>query len=306
MSPIANNGSPPSSKWQRRVEQDRELVRSVLSGSVESWHALVDRYTGLIMSVLRQQLFVEDIDEIRNVYVDVLEDLYRNKLGEYGGRASLATWLVLVTRGKATDYLRKKRGRRQLPRGYDALSEFDRRVFHLYFVEGLDFESVICALEWECGGTKTEDLAAAVGRIVDTIDGRYLKRVNYENDARRQGIGAGGLPEFLFRAEVAVREQGRENLRTPEQVLEDREYRRMLERLDEVRQELSIEDQELLALRFEHGRTAKQISDELDMGGQRKVYTALNRVIRRLRALFAAGHGGTDPPPDKDPGKPGE
>jgi RNA polymerase sigma factor (sigma-70 family) len=277
-------------------------VRAVLSGSVESWHTLVDRYTGLIMSVLRQQLFVEDIDEIRNVYVDVLEDLYRSKLGEYGGRASLATWLVLVTRGKATDYLRRKRGRRQLPRGYDALSEFDRRVFHLYFVEGLDFESVICALEWECGGTKTEELAEAVGRITDTIDGRYLKRIHYEKDARRQGIGAGGLPEFLYRAEVAVREQGGENLRTPEQVMEDREYRRLLERLDQVRRELSIEDQELLALRFEQGRTAKQISAELDMGGQRKVYTALNRAIRRLRALFA----GDVPPPDNDPGKPPE
>jgi RNA polymerase sigma factor (sigma-70 family) len=278
-------------------------VRAVLSGSVESWHTLVDRYTGLIMSVLRQRLFVEDIDEIRNVYVEVLEDLYRNKLREYGGRASLATWLVLVTRGKATDYLRRKRGRRQLPRGYGALSEFDRRVFHLHFVEGLDFESVVCALEWETGGVKTEDLAGSVGRIVETVDGRYLKRLNYENDARRQGIGAGGLPEFLYRAEAAVRGRSGENLRTPEQVLEDREYRGMLERLQEVRRELPAEDQELLALRFEHGRTAKQISDELDMGGQRKVYTALNRAVRRLRALFVAEQNDADTPPDNNSGE---
>jgi RNA polymerase sigma factor (sigma-70 family) len=287
MSPVTGNNPFPDEKRRERLKQDMELVQAVLSGSVESWHVFVDRYTGLVMSVLRQQLFVEDIDEIRNVYVDVLEDLFNNKLKEYGGRASLATWLVLVTRGKATDYLRRKRGRRQLPRGWEALSEFDRRVFQLYFVEGLGFDSILCALEWESAGSGAGDIAGAVERIIERIDGRYLKRLNYENDARRQGTGAGNLPEYLYHAETALRERQSGGIRNPEEVLADGEHERELERLAALRRSLPEEDRVLLELRYERGWTARRISDELDMGGQRKVYSALDRAVRRLRALFA-------------------
>ncbi len=298
MSPIAGKKTPPTPQWQHRVAQDMELVLAVLSGSVESWHALVDRYTGLVMSVLRQQLFVEDIDEIRNVYVNVLEDLYNNKLKEYGGRASLATWLVLVTRGKATDYLRKKRGRRQLPRGYDTLSDFDRRVFQLYFVEGLGFESVLCALEWQTDKTRVKDIVASVEQILDKIDGRYLKRLNNENAARRHGVGAGNLPEHIYQAESVIRDAGDKSVRTPDEVLADGEHARMLERLAALKQSLSEEDRELLELRYERGMTARAISDNLDMGGQRKVYSALDRALRRLRVLFLSEKTEIDPPAD--------
>jgi RNA polymerase sigma factor (sigma-70 family) len=284
MSPVARNNPQSRHVNRERAVQDLEMVQAILSGSVQTWHEFVDRYTGLIMSVLRQQLFIEDYDEIQTVYVDVLKDLYDQKLREYAGNASLSTWLVLVARGKAVDYLRKKRGRRQLPTGYDNLTEFDRRVFQLHFVEGLDFEALIQTFRWNGGDQTVEDVVASVERIVDVIDGRHLKRLEYENDARRRGISTNKLMEYLYHAEVQVRGEGVSQ--TPEKFMEEQEHSRSIARLETLKARLPEEDQELLALRFEQGWTARKIAEKLDMTGERPVYTALNRALKRLRDLF--------------------
>lgn len=291
MSPVARKKSPPSS----RAVQDLELVRAILSGSVESWHAFVDRFTGLIMSVLRKQLFVENNDDIQTVYVDVLKDLYDSKLREYAGNASLATWLVLVTRGKAVDFLRSKRGRRQLPRGYDRLQPFDQKVFRLHFVEGLGYEALLQTIGAD-GRNSVEDVVAAVGRIVDNVDGRHLKRLDYENDARRHGVPAGGLMAHLYRAEVEL--WGRGSVKTPDQIMAEAERGRAVERLRELTAKLDNEDRKLLALRFEEGLTARKIAERLGMDGQRSVYTAINRALRHLRRLFLSDAPDTEAIPE--------
>ena len=46
-----------------RVEEDLALIAKVDGGSTAHWHAFVDRYAGLIYSVIRRQLFAED-DEL--------------------------------------------------------------------------------------------------------------------------------------------------------------------------------------------------------------------------------------------------
>jgi RNA polymerase sigma factor (sigma-70 family) len=287
MSPLARKHVTFHPHHRQRKRDDLDLVREILSGSVESWHVFVDRYSGLILSVVRQQLFAEDNDEIQTVYVDVLKDLYDEKLRGYKGKAALATWLVLVARGKAVDYIRKKRGRRQLPRGYEKLTSPDRRVFQLHFVEGLDFESVLQTLNWDGGGYTVEDVVASVGQIVENVDGRHLKRLEYERDARKRGVNPSAILEYLYAAEVEVRGDGAS--RSPDQILEDGELQRAMARLEALKERLPLEDQELLALRFDRGWTARQISEKLKMGGQRKVYTALDRAINRLRILFFGG-----------------
>jgi len=297
MSPVARNEGSEHPRRKLRTKQDLDLVAAILSGSVDSWHAFIDRYTGLILSVLRQQLFIEDNDEIQSVYVDVLEALYVSKLREYKGKASLATWLVLVTRGKAVDYIRKKRGRRHLPRGYDNLTPYDQEIFHLHFVEGLSFEAVIHAQTSNVGPVEVEDIVASIERIVDTVDGRYLKRLHYESDARRRGINAGKLAEHLYHAEAELWESSAP--RTPDQALSDNERRWAIERMEDLKARLPALDRELLALRYEEGRTAREISEQLDMGGQRKVFTALDRALKRLRVLFFEEHPEADAASEK-------
>jgi DNA-directed RNA polymerase specialized sigma24 family protein len=49
---------------------------------------------------------------------------------------------------------------------------------------------------------------------------------------------------------------------------------------------LPDDEQRLLTLRFEQGWTAKRIAEELGLGGQRSVYTRIDRILRDLRRLL--------------------
>ena len=69
----------------------------------------------------------------------------------------------------------------------------------------------------------------------------------------------------------------------PDQVLERKELEAMGRRVRELLAEMSDEEREIMRLRFDEGWTARRISDELGMGGQRKVYTVIDRVIRSIR-----------------------
>ena len=112
-----NSSQSPANTPQRetRVQEDLALIEMVLGGSTAHWHAFVDRYAGLIYSVIRRQLFAEEEDEVRTVFADVLESLYRGKLSEFRGSSELSTWLIVVSRGKALDHLRHIQGRRKNP-----------------------------------------------------------------------------------------------------------------------------------------------------------------------------------------------
>jgi len=268
---------------ETRLKEDLALIEQVLAGSTAHWHTFVDRYSGLIYSVIRRQLFAEDEDDVRTVFVDVLEALYRGKLGEFRGRSALSTWLIVVARGFALDFLRRRDGRRKLPKGHDQLSAFEQQIFRLHYGEGLGFEAVIHTLA-SMGQTATADqIARAILRIESLFDARYLRRLEYDARAPSLGVASGRLLDFLMRTDMA-REAARED--TPERAMDRARIEEEAARARALLDTLSGEEREVVRLRYEEGWTAKRISDELGLGGQRRVYTILDRVLRHLRKLL--------------------
>ncbi|MCH7549586.1 MAG: sigma-70 family RNA polymerase sigma factor [Candidatus Krumholzibacteriota bacterium] len=263
-----------------RVEEDLALIARVEAGSTPHWHSFVDRYAGLIYSVIRRQLFAEDEDEIRDVFVEVLDTLYNGKLGEYEGRSELSTWLIVISRGKALDYLRKRDGRRKLPVSHDQLSPLEQDVFRLHHVEGLGFEAVIHTLASTGQRVSADDIANAVIRIESLMDRHYLNRLEYNAKAPTLGIVSGRLLDFLNGMQIQYE---RPRADAPDQILERRELEAMGRRVRLLLAEMSDEEQEIMRLRFDEGWTARRISDELDLGGQRRVYTVIDRVVRAVR-----------------------
>ena len=260
------------------------MADEIASGSVQAWHEFVDRFSRLIFSVLHQVLFAEDEDEIRTVYVDILADLYTDKLRKFEGRSTLSTWLVLVSRATALDYLRKKKGRRRLPRGYEALSDLEKRVFALHFVEGLDFGLVLDVLNSNGRVNGVEDVANAVSQLREKLDPRCFKKLEYDRYARALGLESGRVFEYLLRSRLD--NAGRVRAQATDHGLLEEERQRGLDRLAALRETLSPEDQELLYLRFDRCWTAKQIAGDLHSGGVRKVYRAIDRALSRLRLEF--------------------
>lgn len=255
----------------------------VLGGSTAHWHAFVDRYAGLIYSVIRRQLFAEDEDEVRTVFAEVLATLYRGKLAEFRGSSELSTWLIVVSRGKALDHLRHLQGRRKMPQGFDTLSPFEQEVFRLHYTEGLGFEAVLQSLHAAGMAAGAEKVAHAVLKIEGTLDRHYLRRLEADARAPALGVVSGRLLDYMSHVEV-IREHATEDSGITR--LERAETERLAARVRELLAELSDEEREVVRLRYDQGMTAQQIADARDLPGQRRVYTILDGAIRKLRRML--------------------
>lgn len=286
MKPNKPSKSPASSPpRETRVHEDLALIEMILGGSVAHWHAFVDRYAGLIYSVIRRQLFAEDEDDIRTVFADVLEALYRGKLAEFRGSSELSTWLIVVSRGKALDHLRHIQGRRKNPQGWEALTPLERLVFKFHCVEGLGFDAVIQSLHSAGMRANAEAVAHAVLKIEATVDKHYLRRLESEAKAPALGVVSGRLLDYLKHMEFE-RDRTQDD---PDEGFTRDGIERMAARVRELLADLSDEEREVVRLRFEEGWTAQRIADARGLAGQRKVYTILDGALRKLRRLLEPG-----------------
>jgi DNA-directed RNA polymerase specialized sigma24 family protein len=265
-------------------ETDCQLVEHILAGSTEAWHIFVERYAGLLYHVVRGFFFAEE--EARDAFVEVLEQLLHRRLTSYEGRASLASWLVLVARSISTDILRRRFGRRLPPRGVTKLSPRQREVFRLYYTDGLSFRATLDRLGQLGYAAETEDLIADMQAIEDGVSRRSLRRVAYDRHAPSVGCSSGRLLAYLEEQRADLRE--REAAQNPEWQLLLREAeeqtRLILAQLDR----LKPEERQVIAMHFEQGLTGKQIARRLGLAGQRSAYTILDRAVRQLRRLMPA------------------
>jgi RNA polymerase sigma factor (sigma-70 family) len=272
------------------VKQDQAMVGRINDGCVESWQDFVRRYSDLIYHVLWRKLIAEDEEEIHTVFVDTLEQLYEKNLKQYTGKSSLTTWVVLVARSNAVDYLRRKRGRRRYPKGYDKLSDFARKVFELYVIEGLGFDGLIHALRWQGESFEVDDIARAVMDIENNVDPRYLRRIELDHEARRTGASSGAELRFILEARAHY-----ENKKTgehPEQSLIQKEADELKNRVTELWQNLPAREKTLIDLRFKSGWSAAKIAGFLGLDGQRQVYRLTDSIVNKMRQMLCGGTGG--------------
>jgi RNA polymerase sigma factor (sigma-70 family) len=251
-----------------------------VGGETQAWHHFIDKYTALLHSVLRRYLF--DEEEIRSVYVLLLDRLYKQKLATYEGRSALSTWLVLVTRNVAADHIRKTKGRLVPSRSLEKLPAQDQRVFQLFFAEDMTLGDVLERLHAEGHtGATSESIAESVERIRARVDPRVFRRLAYRKRAESLGLASSRLLEYLDR--VRQDQEARALKENPEFLLMEREARRRAREVLALTGRLTDEEQQLLTLRYHRGFTANEIASSMDWPNPRLVYRKLDRCIRKLR-----------------------
>ena len=271
-------------------ERDLSLVRAIVGGSQTAWCTFVQRYSGLIHAVIRRYLYSADRDDLRTVYVDVLESLYRHKLAGYQGRAALSTWLTLVARTAVSDFLRHRFGRHEIPRALRVLDAGDRELFRLYYVEGLDLREVARRLSLGPVAWTPAAVLEALQRIEERLSSRWLRRIAYDLHAQSIGAASGRMLEYLDH--MRIEHEHVEEESSADYDLVEGEARRMASRVAARIQSLGPEERRMLTLRFQNGWPARRIAEELGLKGPRDVYTMIDRIIRGLRRLLRS----EDPP----------
>lgn len=108
-----------SAKRDEAAGVDRELVRAVAGGSSEALAELYDRHASVVFGLARRiVLRPEDAEE---VVQDVFTQIWRQAHRYTHDRASVAGWIVMLTRARAIDRLRARRARPDEDRGDVAL-----------------------------------------------------------------------------------------------------------------------------------------------------------------------------------------
>jgi len=158
--------------------QERGLALSVDTGRVvlgekAAWDSFVDAYAGLLYSVALRTLRlrtnsagVEDArDVVQDVFLRLVKDDFKLLRSYDAARASLPTWLTVVARSAAIDFLRRPEnyretveldeemhdarettsgGRLDLPPGI--LSERQGQILKMLFDEDMDVSEIASAL----------------------------------------------------------------------------------------------------------------------------------------------------------------
>lgn len=270
--------------------EDINLIDSVSNGSVDSWHDFLSVYSGLIYNVTKRHFPFENEDDVRTIYVDILKSLYDSDLAKYSGCVSLATWLILVVRRKALDHRRVLYGRYREPVGFKELSEFDKKVFNLYYLEKHNLDIVIHTLNWNGYSADIDRVLESIEKIESCVDRRFLDRLTRDKRGGKKGNGSKGLIEYLMQLRLDYERHAEAS--SPFNILIKRDNIDVTERLRTEIAKLPHEERKVINLRFKRGLPAKKISEKLNLGGQRRVYTIINRVIRNLRASLQVDEAG--------------
>jgi RNA polymerase sigma-70 factor (ECF subfamily) len=99
---------------QDAAEADRQTLAAVAGGSADALERLYDRYAATAFGLARRILAQQDLAE--EVVQDVFSQVWR-EAGRYdAARASVAGWIVLLTRTRSIDRLRARRARPDLDR----------------------------------------------------------------------------------------------------------------------------------------------------------------------------------------------
>lgn len=86
---------------------DMGLLRRIQSGEQEAMTTLFDRYGTMVYSVALRVL--KDAGEAEDVMQEIFVQIWKNPSAFVSGRGSLGGWLVVVTRNRSIDVIRRRR-----------------------------------------------------------------------------------------------------------------------------------------------------------------------------------------------------
>lgn len=258
-----------------QMRPDRALIESFRTDPNHGYAALLDRYTPVILRMIRK--FLRDPDEVMETYTSICERLRANDfqaLRRFRVGSELAPWLSVVVANACRDRFRKRRHVSSPKSVLKQLDERERLVFKYYYQEHVPKQEIADYIKGR-KGMACDDFD--VNQAIEKID--KLLSVNkrwHLIAALRANRPAMSLEDL---ASIGIRPRDDKDL--PDVFHQERESRS--EQLSRALGEMDPDDQLLVLLRFEHGMRARDISKIMQFDSHKYVYTRLRTIISRLR-----------------------
>jgi RNA polymerase sigma-70 factor (ECF subfamily) len=176
------------------AETDRRLVSAVADGSTEALGRLYDRYASTVYGLAKR--VVQGAEDAEEVAQDVFAQVWRDAARYQAGRATVAGWIVMLTRARAIDRLRARRARPDVGQGTDSGSV---RVASAH----PDPEQV--SISSEAVGSVRQALTGLPEPQRELIQLAYYEGLTHTEIAERTGIPLGTVKTRLRTAMATLR-----------------------------------------------------------------------------------------------------
>ncbi|HAQ21490.1 MAG TPA: RNA polymerase subunit sigma-24 [Prolixibacteraceae bacterium] len=171
---------------------DSELINQILSGNMNAFTFLVNRYQKLVVHITGR--LIQRQDELEDVCQDVFLKVFQN-LGKYRNECKLSTWIATIAYNTSINYLRKfKKGDEVNPDDSAVLrnlteyksNDFERTDLHRYIRDQIE-------------------LLPVHYRTVLTL--YYLEEFSYQEIEQITDMPEGTVKSYLFRAKALLKEK---------------------------------------------------------------------------------------------------
>jgi RNA polymerase sigma-70 factor, ECF subfamily len=186
---------PDSLPRKDSAEADRQLLAAIAGGSTDALERLYDRFASTVYGLARRILAQPDLAE--EVVQDVFAQVWRDARRYDEARASVAGWIVLLTRTRAIDRLRARRARPDQDRGLEPTAvapiAAPERSPEQVAISSEDARSVRAALD----GLPDEQRSL--------VDLAYYEGLTHSEIAARTGVPLGTIKTRLRAAMTTLR-----------------------------------------------------------------------------------------------------
>jgi len=172
--------------------EDRELISRILSGNMNAFTFLVNRYRKLVVHITGR--LIQRQDEIEDVSQEVFLKVYQN-LGKYRNECKLSTWIATIAYNVSINYLRKFKKT-------ELTSQDDSAILRsLTDFKNTDYEQI--------------DLHRYIRDQIELLPVHYrsvitlfhLEEFSYQEIEQITGMPEGTVKSYLFRAKAILKEK---------------------------------------------------------------------------------------------------
>jgi RNA polymerase sigma-70 factor (ECF subfamily) len=179
------------------LEIDRQLVDAIAAGSADALGRLYDRHAPVAFGLARR--IVMQTEAAEEVVQDVFAQVWREAARYQRDRASVAGWIVMLTRARAIDHLRARRARPDLGAGATA-SPMPRLASN----EQTPEDVAVSADDAARVRLALRDLPDTLRNVIDLA---YYEGLTHSEIAARTGLPLGTVKTRLRSAMLSLREQ---------------------------------------------------------------------------------------------------
>jgi RNA polymerase sigma-70 factor (ECF subfamily) len=171
---------------------DSELISQILTGNMNAFTFLVNRYQKLVIHIAGR--LIQRQDELADVCQEVFLKVYQN-LGKYRYECKLSTWIATIAYNTSINYMRKFKKGDEVNQD-DCITHRNLADFNSADYEQADFHRYI---------REQIELLPVHYRTVLTL--YHLDEFSYQEIEQITGMPEGTVKSYLYRAKALLKEK---------------------------------------------------------------------------------------------------